>query len=105
MLLRFPILGIVAASLITSSSATYSREHHRHRPLRSYEVHVEQARGSVTDGTAMIDDKASRGTPESGSPPATPATGSPSIPATCNQQNASSPACYSATQQARPVGR
>jgi hypothetical protein len=100
----FPILGIVALSLLAApSNASYSRghHHHRYRPLRSHEVHVEQARGSLPDKASVITDK---GTPESG-PPGTPTTGSPSIPPTCDQQNASSPACYSATQQARPVGR
>lgn len=104
MRLGFPAVGIVALSLVAIGSATYGREHHRHRALRSGEVHVEQAHGSVTDGAAIVD-KTGRSTPENGGQPATPATGSPNIPATCDQQNASSPACYSATQQARPVGR
>jgi|SRR6185437_16844330 hypothetical protein len=104
MRLGFTTLGIVALSLVAISTATYGREHHRHRALRSGEVHVQQAHGSVTDGEAIVD-KTGRSTPESGGQPATPATGSPSIPATCDQNNASSPACYSATQQARPLAR
>lgn len=104
MRLGFPTLGIVALSLVAISTASYGREHHRHRALRSGEVHVQQAHGSVTDGEAIVD-KTGRSTPESGGQPATPATGSPSIPATCDQNNASSPACYSATQQARPLAR
>lgn len=104
MRLGFTTLGIVALSLVAISTASYGREHHRHRALRSGEVHVQQAHGSVTDGEAIVD-KTGRSTPESGGQPATPATGSPSIPATCDQNNASSPACYSATQQARPLAR
>lgn len=98
-----PILGIAALSLAAPSDASYSRErhHHRYRHVHSHEVHVEQARGSLPDKASVITDK---GTPEAG-PPGTPAVGSPSIPPTCDQQNASSPACYSATQSARPVGR
>jgi hypothetical protein len=104
MRLGVPVLGIVALSLAVTTGAASGHKHHRHRTLRSGEVHVEQSHGSVTDGAAPVD-KATKGTPESGSPSATPATGSPNIPATCNQQNASSPACYSATQQARPITR
>ena len=68
------------------------------------EARVEQARGILPKG-AKIDaaSKSAKITPEGGSAPS--AGNSPSVPVTCNQQNASSPACYSATQQARPVPR
>jgi len=74
------------------------------RRKSSSEVHVEQARGSIPPGAKTIDSgsKSVKGAPEGGSANAN--TGS-SAPVTCNQQNASSPACYSATQQARPVTR
>jgi hypothetical protein len=100
---RFLVIGFVAASLVAPSSPASSRERHRHRAIHSGEVHVQQEHGVIPDGTALVD-KVAKGTPESGNQPAaTPATGSPNIPATCSQQNASSPACYSATQQARPT--
>lgn len=81
---------------------------------RASEVHVNQAHGRLPPGAAAIGTskpekksrdmkapKALTGAPEGTST----ATGSPTTPTTCNQQNASSPACYSATQQARPVSR
>lgn len=86
-------------------------------PCRASEVHVDQARGRLPAGAASIgasktekkprEKKAPNaliGAPE-GAAVTSSGTGSPTTPATCNQQNASSPACYSATQQARPVGR
>jgi nitrate/nitrite-specific signal transduction histidine kinase len=67
------------------------------------EVFVDQARGrvSVRDKSGAL--VGVKPTPESA------ATGnsipSQTAPATCDQQNASSPACYTATQQARPATR
>jgi hypothetical protein len=70
----------------------------------SSEVRVEQARGSLPAGAAAADlrTKPAKGAPETGASTGAAVTG-PTAPVTCNQQNASSPACYSATQQARPV--
>jgi hypothetical protein len=72
---------------------------------RGSEARVEQAHGNLPPG-ANIDggSKALKGAPEGGAGSAAAKTG-PTAPVTCNQQNASSPACYSATQQARPVAR
>ena len=72
----------------------------------SSEARVEQARGTLPPGGKTIDagSKGLRGAPEGGTGSAAIKTG-PTAPVTCNQQNASSPACYSATQQARPVTR
>lgn len=64
------------------------------------EVWVRQARGRVSGGTPVTDEAKPKSAPEGGSTTAA-AAGSPTNPATCNQQNASSPACYSATQQSR----
>jgi hypothetical protein len=70
------------------------------------EVHVEQARGRVSSGIKPLGSmKPASGTPEGAAGANGAAKGSPTIPTTCNQQNASSPACYSATQQARPTGK
>jgi hypothetical protein len=71
---------------------------------RGSEARVEQAYGNLPPGAKTIDagGKGLKGAPEGGA--AALKTG-PTAPVTCNQQNASSPACYSATQQARPVTR
>jgi hypothetical protein len=65
---------------------------------RSREVQITQPQGRLPGGDRIT----IKGTPEG-------STGSakagPTAPATCDQQNASSQACYSATQQARPVPR
>ena len=73
---------------------------------RGSEARVEQAHGNLPPGAKTIDagGKGLKGAPEGGTGPAATKTG-PTAPVTCNQQNASSPACYSATQQARPVAR
>jgi hypothetical protein len=72
----------------------------------SSEVHIQQAQGRMPAAPRTSDDsKLLKGIPEGTTNPADAAKGSPSIPATCTQQNASSPACYSATQQARPVAK
>jgi hypothetical protein len=64
------------------------------------EVWVQQSRGRISGGTAVAEEnKPANIAPEGGA--ATTGSGSPSTPATCNQANASSPACYSATQQTR----
>ena len=66
---------------------------------RASEVWVHQAHGQISGGTAVAEqNKPVKPAPE-GTASAT--AGSPTTPVTCNQQNASSPACYSATQQTR----
>jgi hypothetical protein len=62
------------------------------------EVWVMQAHGQISGSTAV----AEQNKPVKPAPEGTAtAAGSPTTPVTCNQQNASSPACYSATQQTR----
>jgi hypothetical protein len=62
------------------------------------EVWVQQARGRISGSTSVAEENK----PVNAAPEGTAtAAGSPTTPATCNQQNASSPACYSATQQTR----
>ncbi len=75
------------------------------RPRRvASEARVEQAHGNMPVGTKTIDGGGPvRGIPEGGTTGA--AKIGPTAPVTCNQANASSPACYSATQQARPAAR
>lgn len=94
--------AIVVLGAIGLQSATVPVDA-RTRKTRS-EARVEQARGTLPRGAKIESPpKTAKSTPEGG--PAPSATNSPSIPVTCNQQNASLPACYSATQQARPVAR
>lgn len=63
------------------------------------EVWVKQSSGRISGGAPITDESKPKATPEGSSTAA--AAGSPTNPATCNQQNASSPACYSATQQSK----
>jgi hypothetical protein len=63
------------------------------------EVWVSQARGRISGGTTVAEENKPKAAPEGGTNPV--AAGSPTTPVTCNQQNAASPACYSATQQAK----
>ncbi|MGB6436887.1 MAG: hypothetical protein WBF59_23000 [Bradyrhizobium sp.] len=64
------------------------------------EVWVQQSRGRISgNATVAEENKPAKTAPEGAA--TTAAAGSPTTPATCNQQNASSPACYSATQQTR----
>jgi hypothetical protein len=84
---RVAIWGALAGLTISISVAQAS------------EVWVQQARGRISGGTSVAEEnKPVNAAPEA---TATAAAGSPTTPATCNQQNASSPACYSATQQTR----
>ena len=85
---RIGICGAMAGLIISMSAAQAS------------EVWVQQARGRVPGGSiAAEENKPAKIAPEGSA--TTAATGSPTTPVTCNQQNASSPACYSATQQTR----
>ena len=99
--LAFCVLAALAAwSQLDSADA---RE--RRRAGANPEARVEQARGTLPAGSNIDGGgKALKGTPEGGNGSAAAKTG-PTAPVTCNQQNASSPACYSATQQARPPTR
>jgi hypothetical protein len=63
------------------------------------EVWVQQARGRISGGTTVAEENKPANIVPEGS--ATTGSGSPATPATCNQANASSPACYSATQQTK----
>ena len=64
------------------------------------EVWVQQARGRISGGTTVTEEnKPANSAPEGTA--ATAGAGSPATPATCSQANASSPACYSATQQTK----
>jgi hypothetical protein len=84
---RVAICGALAGLTIAISAAQAS------------DVWVKQAHGRISGDTPVAEENKPKTAPEGGSTAA--AAGSPTTPATCNQQNASSPACYSATQQTR----
>jgi hypothetical protein len=67
--------------------------------IAASDVYIEQSRGRV----GPTPKAPSKPTPET-TGAAIPSTG-PTAPITCNAQNASSQACYTATQQARPATR
>ena len=84
---RIAINGAMVGLMISISTST----------AQASEVWVQQARGRISGGTSVAEEnKPANTAPEGGSTNAA-ASGSPTNPATCNQQNASSPACYSAT--------
>ena len=96
------VVGLLVAVVMQFQSDSGSA---RDRKLSS-EVRVEQAHGRMPAGAKTLDEgKPPKGTPEGGDNAGAAAKAGPTAPVTCNQQNASSPACYSATQQARPVTR
>jgi hypothetical protein len=64
------------------------------------DVYIEQSHGRVAPGTKVQ----AKPVPEATGGVAIQGAG-PTAPVTCNAQNASSPACYTATQQARPATR
>lgn len=68
--------------------------------LAASDVYIAQSHGHVAPGIKIP----GKPTPElTGAN--TPAATGPTAPITCNAQNASSQACYTATQQARPGTR
>ncbi len=96
----FAISSVAIAGQLASpvGAASFGTE----RPQAISDVYIEQAHGRIRVKDKS-DDKASvKPVPEA-------ATGSSNagqtVPATCNSQNASSQACYTATQQARPATR
>jgi hypothetical protein len=81
------MVGLMISMTLSTSAAEAS------------DVWVKQSRGRISGSTPVTDEDKPKAAPEGSS--TTTAAGSPTNPATCNQQNASSPACYSATQQAK----
>jgi len=68
--------------------------------IAASEIYIQQARGRVTPG-ANIQTKPTPETTATTTTTVAPAAAQ-TAPVTCNAQNASSQACYTATQQARP---
>jgi hypothetical protein len=99
---QLAVCGLVALGVWSQLDPAEARERRRGA---NPEARVEQARGNLPPGrTIDAGTKGLKGAPEGGTGAAEIKTG-PTAPVTCNQQNASSPACYSATQQARPAPR
>ncbi len=102
------IAAVSAAGLLVSLQEAAADGKSPHRRARyASEVRIQQSHGNIPPGAAEQSRSQSKSklAPETGSNPSGAAAGSPTTPVTCNQQNASSPACYSATQQARPPTR
>lgn len=100
MLTKLAALIVATTALIPVAQAEDGR-----RSSRGSEIRVNQARGQLSpDSNQTGLERTKKGTPEGGQTGAVTGSG-PTAPVTCNQQNASSPACYSSTQQARPVTR
>ena len=96
----WPVIAMVSIGLsgqVRAQSAPATR-------MAASEVYIEQSHGQVSPGATILTKP-----PPEVSTTTTTTTASPSItptaPETCNAQNASSQACYTATQQARPAGR
>jgi len=84
---------LVSAAFSQARSASLMR-------IAGSEVYIQQSNGRVAAGINVQ----TKPPPEASAAAAAAAT-SPTAPETCNAQNASSQACYTATQQARPPGR
>ncbi|GJD35131.1 hypothetical protein [Methylobacterium aerolatum] len=88
-------------SLLVATSVT-ATERHRSRGAGSVPPLDQGSEARITQAPARAMAPA-RPVPETEAKNA-PVRG-PSAPITCNEQNASSPSCYTATQQARPITR
>lgn len=100
MLVKLAPLFAAATVLISAAHAG-----DRHRPSLGSEIRVNQAHGQLNPNSSQIGlEKTKRRALGGDQAGAVTGNGS-TAPVTCNQQNASSPACYSSTQQARPVTR
>lgn len=96
--------GIALVILSVATTAVARERVHRHAP-----------RAHRTDRSVDVSSEARiRQVPERSGSPARPipegeaknaVVRGPSAPVTCNGQNSQSPACYTATQQSRPVTR
>lgn len=84
---RLTTSGAILGLIISMSAAQAS------------EVWVQQSRGRISGGATVAEENKPANAAPEGS--ATTGAGSPTTPVTCNQANASSPACYSATQQTK----
>ena len=93
------VMASVMASILVASGSQYDNAN---QLWLTSEVWVEQARGNMLHNASPLEDgKPVKTSPENSSN-SSAGGNSPTVPTTCNQQNASSPACYSATQQTRP---
>src|ERR1700754_4449531 len=93
------IAGLPIA-LSHSARAQIAPENLQIKPMPISDVYIEQSHGRVAPGSKVQ----AKPVPEATGGAAIQGAG-PTAPVTCNAQNASSPACYTATQQARPATR
>jgi hypothetical protein len=85
---------IAVAVLLVGLSAAASSHSVRAAEAAS-DAYIQQSHGRVAPGSKVL-----KPPPEATTTPIESTTG-PTAPVTCNDQNASSQACYTATQQAR----
>jgi hypothetical protein len=104
---RLFVLLIILAGVATACAQNPGDSLDMHqaevRKVAVDEVHVDQEKGriSATTKPSVPAANANKGLPEMGSTTPTPVQTGSSSPDTCDSKNASSPACYAATQQGR----
>lgn len=92
---------LTAFSILAATAATAGERGRPHTPGgaprldQSSEARIDQAPARANAPARPIAESEAQNGPVRGS----------SAPITCNDQNASSPSCYTATQQARPITR
>ncbi|GLS43637.1 hypothetical protein GCM10007884_16220 [Methylobacterium brachythecii] len=97
--LAVTLLVLSLPSIALAAEAGHARSHHSKRAPAAFDPASEARISQVPDRRSAP----ARPIPEGEAKNAT--VQGPTAPVTCNGQNASSPACYTATQQSRPVTR
>lgn len=96
------MVGLMISISAVQASDVWVQQAHGNMPVGpELNKPVKTNRGDMPVGTLPELNKPVNTTPEATNATPTPVAGSPTAPVTCNQANASSPACYSATQQAK----
>jgi hypothetical protein len=99
MAMRAQLAGWTAIALVSASQPNGAPPRGTSSiTIAASEIYIQQAKGRVAPG-ANIQTKP---TPETATTTTVAPAAAQTAPVTCNAQNASSQACYTATQQARP---
>jgi hypothetical protein len=92
-----PGFAVAGQGALPVGASSFGTEH----PQAISDVYIEQAHGRVSQKDKLDAKVPAKPTPEAiGN-----SNAGQQVPVTCNSQNASSQACYTATQQARPATR
>jgi hypothetical protein len=90
---------LIVLAVLTATSALAAQRHHPSGGVpaldQGSEARITQAPDKALAPARPVAEGEAQNAPVRGS----------SAPVTCNDQNASSPTCYTATQQARPITR